>query len=642
MSKNLESIYKTENEINVDKTFVENSNIKNSNLFELAEDHLSFWDQQAEHLDWFSKWTTTHSWKRPYSKWFINGKINACYNCIDRHIKDPKKASKLALVWQSESGKELKYSYHDLYKQINKVASFLSRKLNVKKGDRVTLYMPLIPELLISVLACARIGAIHSVVFGGFSASALKDRLIDSKSSILITADGGERRGKKVPLLDLSRQALSEVSEPLKTLVFNNIEKRTPLKENEFNLNSILDGPEEYIDCEKMDSEDILFLLYTSGTTGKPKGIIHTTGGYLTHAQYSTKLVFDLKEDDIFWCTADIGWITGHTYLVYGPLLNNTTVFMYEGTPDYPSKRIFWELIEKNKISIFYTAPTAIRSFMKWGESFIKDSDLSSLRLLGSVGEPINPEAWMWYYKNIGSNKCPIVDTWWQTETGGIMISSLPGIHKLKPGYAGEVLPGIEINILDDEGIPKDDGAGYLSITKPWPSMLRGIWNDNQRFEDVYWSKYDTYFAGDGATIKNNKFKVLGRVDDVVNVAGHRIGTMEVESALVDHKSVAEAAVVGIDDSIKGQALAAFVILKAKVNSETINEDDIKQHVSKIIGAIAKPKNIYFVPDLPKTRSGKIMRRLLKNILSGNISSDKSTLANPDVLDNISKIVNKI
>lgn len=594
------------------------------------EDHERFWDAQANQLHWQRPWDTTLEWHRPYAKWFVNGTLNASENCLDVHLKNHK--DKIAIRWEAENGEIQQYTYQELANKVNQLSHALTNDLNIKKGDRVTIYMPLIPEAVMAMLACSRIGAIHSVVFGGFSAPSLAERINDSRSSCIITAQSANRRGQTIPLRDIVGNALKQTHQPVPLITLNKRSEST--QPNEFDFHEITKDQSTCFPPEPMDSEDPLFILYTSGTTGKPKGILHSTGGYLTHAKYSSQLVFDLEDDDIFWCTADVGWITGHTYLVYGPLTNGATIFMYEGTPDYPHHGRFWELIEKHQVSIFYTAPTAIRAFMKQGEAIPKQYNLSSLRLLGSVGEPINPEAWEWYYTCIGQKKCPIVDTWWQTETGGIMLTSLPGYHTMKPGVAGAPLPGIEINVLSDDGNIIENSRGLLSITKPWPSMLRGIWGDNQRYDDVYWSTFDTYFAGDGAIVdSDNDICVIGRVDDILNVAGHRIGTMEVESALVDHDTVAEAAVIGVADTIKGEAIAAFVILKnSTIESKDLIET-LRGHVAQMISPIAKPSVLVCTPELPKTRSGKIMRRILRQIMDGETIGDTTTLASPEIID---------
>jgi acetyl-CoA synthetase len=637
----IESHYKSDAIIYPSKEFCEQATVNSNALHEKAsKDRLEFWDFQANKLTWYEKWDKTLQWDRPFSKWFVNGKLNASYNCVDRHLDYY--ATKRAIIWRGEKGEEITLTYEQLHIKVCQYAQMLSVRCNVKKGDRVTLYMPLVPELAIAVLACARIGAIHSVVFAGFSAQSLRERIIDSNSKCIITADGGYRRGKIIELKQIVDSALDslELDFVENVLVFKRTNKPVSLTSGRDSyIDELLDISIDDFKPAYMDSEDPLFILYTSGTTGKPKGIVHTTGGYLTHAQYSTKAVFDLKDSDVYWCTADIGWITGHTYLVYGPLLNAGTVFMYEGTPDYPDNGIFWELIQTYKISIFYTAPTAIRLFMKWGEAVLKYYDLSSLRLLGSVGEPINPEAWMWYYTHVGNQNCPVVDTWWQTETGGVMITTLPGLDKMKPGFAGKPLPGISASLFSNEGDEIKKDGGLLSLTEPWPSMARGIWGDDNRFKEVYWSKFDTYFAGDGAVKdKDGYIMVLGRVDDVLNIAGHRIGTMEVESSLVDCKDVAEAAVVGMPDDIKGQALVAFVILKVGVEQSDEIIGTLKQSVVTQIGAIARPKHIICVPDLPKTRSGKIMRRILKNIVAQKEIGDLTSIADPQIVSVISNL----
>lgn len=630
----IETLLEENRKFSVSEAFKEKANVNSSKIYEEAtENRLRFWEAQANGLHWFRRWETVLEWKRPYAQWFKEGRLNAAYNCLDIHLE--KKSDKTAIIWEGENGEVRTLSYAELHHRVCQCANVLTQTFKVKKGDRVTIYMPMIPELAIAVLACARIGAIHSVVFGGFSSASLKDRLIDSASTCLITADGGRRRGTTIPLKSIVDTALSDGSTAVThVLVVRHInEANYSLRDGEYDWTTLMNHASNVHQAEIMNSEDILFILYTSGTTGKPKGIIHTTGGYLTHAKYSTKVVFDLKDDDIYWCTADIGWITGHTYLIYGPLSNGATCVMFEGTPDYPNNHRFWELIAKHRVSIFYTAPTAIRAFMKVGETYPKHHDLSSLRLLGTVGEPINPEAWMWYYTHVGGGQCPIVDTWWQTETGGIMISNLPGANDMAPGKAGLPLPGIDAAILDNDGSIVTNGGGLLSLTKPWPSMLRGIWGDPKRFEETYWSTFETYFAGDGATIDDDGYvMVLGRVDDVLNCAGHRIGTMEVESALVDADGVCEAAVVGMPDEIKGQAIAAFIILENGCEASDILTQALTKHVANTIGAIAKPKLIVFTPELPKTRSGKIMRRILRAIAEGKDIGDTTTLGNPECI----------
>jgi acetyl-CoA synthetase len=647
----IDSILTENRRFKASPTFRMQANIQNEAYYHAAaKNRLQFWNDRAQELSWFTPWKTTLDWDRPYAKWFKEGTLNASYNCLDIHLTTHRR-DKPALIWEGEDGTRTQVTYYELWQSVTIAARVLKEQLNVKQGDRVTLYMPMTVDAVVMMLACARIGAIHSVVFGGFSAQALYDRIVDSGSTIVITAFGGYRRGKVLNLKATVDKALSLGKSSVESVLCTSYLKAAASFEwntdRDYLYDDLKHGVEPGLAAEKMESEATLFILYTSGTTGKPKGIIHSTGGYMTHAKYSTSVVFDLKDSDVFWCTADIGWITGHTYLVYGPLANGATVFMAEGAPDYPTKSRFWSLIDQYKISIFYTAPTAIRSFMKWGDSFIKPHNLSSLRLLGSVGEPINPEAWMWYYTAIGQENCPIVDTWWQTETGGIMVSNISSINDMKPGSAGLALPGIEVDVLNTEGNPVKTGGGLLSITSPWPSMLRGIWGDPKRLESVYWEKFSTYFAGDSA-IKDTDgyFKVLGRVDDVLNCAGHRIGTMEVESALVDHHSVAEAAVVGIADDIKGQAILAFVILKEDVNEIEEETDtltaEITHHVDIQIGAIARPKYVIITSELPKTRSGKIMRRVLKAIVNNEDVGDTSTLANPEIVAEIKEKIKLI
>jgi len=620
--------------------FKKNANFKSQDIYTRAkESRLAFWEEQAEQLHWFKKWDTVLEWNRPYAKWFKEGQLNACYNCVDVHANNSDKANKQAIIWEGENGDVKTYTYAELSEHVQQTAHMLKHQFNVQKGDRVTIYMPMIPELVFSVLACARLGAIHSVVFGGFSAKSLRDRIEDSQSQLVITADGGYRRGQIVPLKDITDEALKEPTPVTAVVVMRHIGESAGISWNQsrdFDFEVCKRQASARIEPEVMVAEDKLFILYTSGTTGKPKGIIHTTGGYLTHAKFSTKAVFDLKDSDVYWCTADVGWITGHTYLVYGPLANGATALMYEGSPDFPDKDRFWDIVDKHQVSIFYTAPTAIRAFMKWGDDFVTKHSLSSLRLLGTVGEPINPEAWEWYHKVIGKERCPIVDTWWQTETGGIMISNLPALNDMKPGCAGLTLPGIEAEILNQNGDVEQSGGGLLSLTQPWPSMLRGIWGDPKRYEEVYWSKFDTYFAGDGAVKGDDGyFMVLGRVDDVLNVAGHRIGTMEVESCAVDVEEICECAVVGTPDEIKGQAILPFVILREGFEPSKEVEQKIIDHICDQIGPIAKPKRIIFTHDLPKTRSGKIMRRILKNIANNEDIGDCTTLSNPQIVDEL-------
>ena len=644
MSNEIDALLTENRKFAPSSAFRSAAHVSDDGLRQRAEkDPETFWAEQASQLDWFRKWNKVLEWKAPYAKWFVGGTLNASYNCLDRHLAT--RGDKIAVIWEGEPGEVKKFTYRELHAEVCRAANGL-RKLGVKLGDRVAIYMPLIPEAIVAMLACARIGAVHSVVFGGFSSEALRDRIVDAQAKVLITATAGYRRGSLVPLKKLADAAVAETPSIEHVVV---VMRRSATDEMDDTV-AIQPGRDvwyhdmvrdESTTCEPewVDSEQMLYTLYTSGTTGKPKGIIHTTGGYLTGCYATCKWVFDLKDSDVYWCTADIGWVTGHSYVVYGPLACGATVFVYEGAPDWPKQDRFWALIEKHKITILYTAPTAIRAFMKWGEQHPKAHDLTSLRLLGSVGEPINPEAWIWYSKNIGGDRCPVVDTWWQTETGAIMITPLPGVVPTKPGSATKAFPGIEAAILDESGKKIDVGGGYLAILSPWPSMLRGIYGDPERYEKQYWSKWPgIYFTGDGAKRdEDGYFWLLGRVDDVMNVAGHRIGTMEVESALVDHQSVAEAAVVGINHEIKGTAIAAFVIVKAS-QMEAAKKDpakferELKEHVAEKIGAIAKPEKILVTADLPKTRSGKIMRRLLRDIAEGRALGDVTTLADPTVV----------
>ena len=599
-----------------------------------ARDPEAFWAEWARQLDWFEPWTDVLDWKPPNAKWFVGGKLNAAYNCLDRHLTSWRR-NKAALIWEGEPGDARVFTYWDLHREVNRFANALKR-LGVRHGDRVAIYLPMVPEAAIAMLACARIGAAHSVVFGGFSSESLRDRIIDAEAKVLITSDGGFRRGRVVVLKESADRALEECPTIQRVVV---VKRGAGLEApchmvtgRDLWYHELIDRENDDCPAEPMDAEDMLYILYTSGTTGQPKGIVHTTGGYLTHVHATTKLVFDLKDEDCYWCTADVGWVTGHSYIVYGPLSNGATVLMYEGAPDWPDRGRFWQLIEKYGVTIFYTAPTAIRAFMRWGTEWPAKSKLTTLRLLGTVGEPINPEAWMWYHEHIGNRHCPIVDTWWQTETGGIMITPLPGIVETKPGSATIPFPGIDAAVLNSEG--EAVGAGFLAIRKPWPGMLRGVYKDDERYRNTYWSKWrDVYFPGDGAKRDADAYLwILGRVDDVLNVAGHRIGTMEVESALVDHPAVAEAAVVGRADELKGQAIAAFVLLKDGITATDALKDELKQHVVHKIGAIARPDDILFAADLPKTRSGKIMRRLLRDIAEGRALGDTTTLADAAVV----------
>jgi acetyl-CoA synthetase len=626
--------------------FRDAAHVSGRELYESAtRDAEGFWARMASELEWSRPWTTVLEWAPPHANWFPGGRLNASVNCVDRHVRPGpgSRRNKAALVWEGEPGDRRTLTYWDLYVEVNRFANVLKR-LGVARGDRVAIYLPLIPEAAIAMLACARIGAAHSVVFGGFSPESLRDRINDAGAKVLITADGGYRRGQIVPLKRNADKALTECPSIQHVVVV----QRRPGASVDEAFAQMQEGRDHWwhrlvqlapLHCEpeEMDAEDLLYILYTSGTTGKPKGIVHTTGGYLTGVSATSKLVFDLKEDDVFWCTADVGWVTGHSYLVYGPLANGATCVMYEGAPDWPEKDRFWDICERHGVTILYTAPTAIRAFMKWGAEHPARHDLSRLRLLGSVGEPINPEAWMWYQEHIGKGRCPIVDTWWQTETGAIVISPLPGVTETKPGSATVPLPGYSVDVLDAKGERVEVGGGLLAITRPWPAMLRTIWGDDERYVQTYFTKWpgrpDLYFPGDGAKRDEDGYLwILGRVDDVLNVAGHRIGTMEVESALVEHPTVAEAAVVGKAHELKGQAIAAFVTLREGRHASPALRDELREFVAEKIGAIARPDDILFAADLPKTRSGKIMRRLLRDIADGRALGDTTTLADPNVV----------
>jgi acetyl-CoA synthetase len=599
-------------------------------------DFQTFWARHAkELLDWATPWHTVCEWKLPYAKWFLGGSLNVSYNCLDRHVLAGR-GSKVAFHWEGEPGDTRTVTYAELLDETQRFANVLL-SLGVRKGDRVNIYLPMIPEAAVAMLACARIGAAHSVVFGGFSAQALADRINDASAKVLITADGGWRRGEVFPLKPQADEAVANAPTIEHVVVVRrggNPVSMTAGRDHWYH--ETMATAAAVCPAEPMDAEHLLFLLYTSGTTGKPKGIMHSTGGYLTQVATTFKYVFDHKPEDVFWCTADVGWVTGHSYIVYGPLANGATQVMYEGVPNFPANDRIWSLIEKYKVTIFYTAPTAIRTYMKWGTQEPAKHDLTSLRLIGSVGEPINPEAWMWYHEHIGGGRCPVVDTWWQTETGGMMISPLPGATVTKPGSATHPLPGIGAEVVDEAGKRVERGGGYLTLTQPWPGMLRGIWGDAERYQQTYWSRFEgRYFAGDGAKLDEDGYLwLLGRVDDVMNVSGHRISTTEVESALVSHPSVAEAAVVGAKDSTTGQAIIAYVTLRGGMQ---VDEKALREHVAKEIGAIAKPKTIYFTPDLPKTRSGKIMRRLLRDVAEGRNLGDTTTLADASVVNELQR-----
>jgi acetyl-CoA synthetase len=616
--------------------FRKQANIADPGIYEKArKDPEGFWAGFAEEVAWFRKWDRVLDWDPPHAKWFTGGKLNVSYNCIDRHLTSARR-NKAALIWEGEPGDWKVYTYWDLYREVCRFANGL-KSLGVKKGERVTIYMPMVPELPIAMLACARIGAPHSVVFGGFSAESIRDRVNDSQSKVLITADGGYRRGSIVQLKQNADESLVGAPSVEKVVVLRRTghadDKMVPGRDIWWQ--DLVDGQPMTCDPEPMDSEDMLYLLYTSGTTGKPKGIVHTTAGYLVGTYATAKWIFDLKEDDVYWCTADIGWVTGHSYIVYGPLANGATSVMYEGTPDHPDRDRFWAIVAKYGITIMYTAPTAIRTFMRWGEEYPQRHDLSTLRLLGTVGEPINPEAWVWYWQNIGLGRCPVADTWWQTETGMVLIAPLPGITTLKPGSATKPFPGIDAEVVDESGKPVGPGGGgYLVIKRPWPAMLRTIYGDPDRYVEQYWDRYPgIYFTADGAKVdQDGDFWLLGRVDDVINVSAHRISTMEVESALVDNPKVAEAACIGKSHEIKGQAIVAFVTVKDQVVTSDELVAELKRHVTTKIGPMARPEDIFFTAELPKTRSGKIMRRLLRDVAEGRALGDTTTLADPAVV----------
>ena len=622
-------------------SFVNQANAGDPSIYKHGEDVETYWEEQAKTFSWMKPWSKVLDWNLPFAKWFVGATLNITVNCLDRHI-DAGMGNKVCWHFEGEPGDSKTLTYEHVLAEVCRLAHGL-RALGVSKGDRVTIYMGMIPELAISMLACARIGAAHSVVFGGFSPDALVDRITDSKSHIVLTADGSWRRGGVVPLkanVDEACRRVHGVDTVVVVKRIGDLDASTtslPMQEGRDRwYHDIVEGQPDIFDPEPMDAEDLLYVLYTSGTTGKPKGIAHTTGGYMVGTATTHRLVFDIKPDDVYWCAADIGWVTGHSYIVYGPLCNATTGVMYEGAPNFPEKDRLWSIVARYGVTILYTAPTAVRAFMGWGTQYPERHDLSSLRLLGSVGEPINPEAWMWYHKHIGGERCPIVDTWWQTETGAIMVSPLPGITPTKPGSACRALPGISVDVVDDDGKSVEKGGGgYLVIDKPWPSMLRTVYGDDQRYKDVYWSKFPgKYFPGDGCKQDDDGYLwLLGRVDDIMLVSGHNISTMEVESALVDHESVAESAVVGAAHAVKGQAIAAFVTLRGDATSSDELKQTLRAHVAKKIGAIGRPDEIYFTADLPKTRSGKIMRRLLRAIADGEALGDTTTLADPAVVE---------
>ena len=611
--------------------------VRDESIYREAEaDPEAFWAAQAERLDWTRRWDQVLDWKPPFARWFVGGKLNASVNCLDRHLASGR-GDRPAILWEGEPGDRKTLTYADLHREVCRFTNVL-RGLGVQKGDRVAIYLPMIPELPVAMLACARIGAPHSVVFAGFSAQSLRDRINDAEAKVLITADGGYRRGGIVPLKDIADEALEDTPSITGVVMVRRTGQQVGMRAGrDHDWADLVEGVPDTAEPEEMDAEDILYILYTSGTTGKPKGIVHTTGGYLTSVTATARAVFDLKDSDVWWAAADIGWVTGHSYIVYGPLALGVTQVMYEGAPDFPNRARIWSIVERYGVSCLYTAPTAIRAFMKWGAEHPASRDLTSLRLLGTVGEPINPEAWVWYHREIGGGRCPVVDTWWQTETGAIMATPLPGVTTLKPGSATRAFPGISLDILDRRGGRVEVGGGLLAITRPWPSMLRGIWGDEERFRETYWSQWkDIYFAADGARRdEDGYYWFMGRVDDVLNVSGHRLGAAEIESALVEHEAVAEAAVVGRPHEIKGEGIAAFVVLRESATAHDGLIAELKAHVVQAIGPIARPDDIVLAADVPKTRSGKIMRRLLRDIAAGKAIGDTTTLADPAVVQKL-------
>ncbi len=639
IEQNIEALLSEERVFPPPADFVERAIVNDAEIYDRANaDHEAFWAEQAERLTWFSHWDSVMEWEPPWVRWFSGGTLNASYNCLDRHV-EAGGGDKVAYHWEGEPGDTRTITYADLYEDVCRLANGL-KSLGVIKGDRVNIYLGMVPELPIAMLACARIGAAHSVVFGGFSAEALRDRINDAEAKVLITADGAWRRGTVVPLKDNADAAVAQCPSIEHVVTVRRCENDHAFQAGRdiWYHELVADQPAE-CEPEPMDAEDLLYLLYTSGTTGKPKGIAHTTGGYMTQVAATHRMIFDIHEDDVYWCAADCGWVTGHSYIVYGPLANHTTGVMYEGAPDWPDKDRWWDIIERYGVTILYTAPTAVRSFMRWGTEHADKHDLTSLRLLGSVGEPINPEAWVWYWKVIGGERCPVVDTWWQTETGAILISPLPGLTLLKPGSATFPFPGIAADVVDERGESVGlGGGGYLVLRHPWPAIARTIWGDPDRYVETYFGRYghDVYVAGDGARLDAEGFYwLLGRIDDVMNVAGHRLSTFEIESALVDDEKVAEAAVVSRPHEVKGEGIVAFVTLKSGYDGDEAMLDELRDHVAKVIGPIAKPDVIIFTPDLPKTRSGKIMRRLLRDVARGDQLGDVTTLANAEIVESI-------
>ena len=624
--------------------FAARANVRDAGVYERARaDPEAFWAGFAKELSWMRPWDRVLSWDPPHARWFEGGRLNVSVNCVDRHVLAGR-GGKAALVWEGEPGDARTLTYAQLSAEVNRFANAL-RALGVRKGDRVAVYLPMVPEAAVAMLACARIGAVHSVVFGGFSAGALASRVQDAGARVIVTADGSWRRGNLLSLKATVDEAVTSCPGVEKVVVLRRAGNDVTMREGrDLWWHDLVAGQPDACAPEEMDAEDPLYTLYTSGTTGKPKGVLHTTAGYLVGVYATSRLVFDLKEEDVYFCTADVGWVTGHSYVVYGPLANGATVVMYEGAPDWPDKGRFWSIVERTRATIFYTAPTAIRAFMQWGTEWPARHDLSTLRLLGSVGEPINPEAWMWYHEHVGRGRCPIVDTWWQTETGMIMVTTLPGVDAARPGFAGRPFPGVEADVVDESGQPLADAAagGYLVLRRPWPAMFRTLWKDPARYESEYWSRFPgAYFPKDGAKRVDGYYMILGRVDDVLKVAGHRIGTMEVESALVDHPAVAEAAVVGKADPLKGEAIVAFVSLRGGHAHKPGLEKELRDHVAKTLGAIARPERVVVTPDLPKTRSGKIMRRLLRDVAEGRPPGDVTTLADPTVVDRMRHLLSR-
>ena len=639
VTKTLEALLDERRTFDPPEDFVDNALLNDPSVYSDAErDPDGWWETQAERLDWFQRWDTVLEWRPPHHKWFLGGKLNAAHNCLDRHVASH--PERVAYYWIGEPGEKRTVTYAQLHEEVCRLANVL-KDLGVRKGDRVAIYLPMIPELPGAMLACARIGAAHSVVFGGFSAEALRDRINDAEARVLITADGGYRRGDVVPLKANADEAISATPSIEKVLVVRRTQEDVPMQEGrDLVYGDLVGAASAECEAEPMDAEDMLYILYTSGTTGKPKGIVHTTGGYLTGVSSTHHYIFDVKpESDVYWCAADIGWVTGHSYIVYGPLANGCTSVLYEGAPDFPDKDRWWSIVEEYGVTILYTAPTAIRTFMKWGPEHAQKHDLSTLRLLGSVGEPINPEAWVWYQEFIGGGKTPVVDTWWQTETGAIAITPLPGITTLKPGSATKPFPGVFADVVDEQGESVGPGGGgYLVLKRPIPSMMRTIYKDDERYRETYFSKYgdDIYFPGDGAKLdEDGYYWLLGRVDDVMNVSGHRLSTYEVESALVDHPAVAEAAVVGRRHPTQGESIVAYVTPKSTHEGNTELTRELREHVAKVIGKIARPHSIVFTDDLPKTRSGKIMRRLLRDVAERRELGDVTTLQNAPILDDI-------